>query len=240
MLARSHHGECTWPLSPSLQHLSSPGDTDTQEKGRTSGIQALSRHESPAELSWCGSPSMQAPEGWVTSGNGWEQLPSWVCPLLSESKNTSCLKYFPLSPAKAATKAPPPGQPPTSSAEAPVSSVWSLAGVPVPPMKKLRLGKVTGSLQPMAGLCEAGPAQLCQVPTGYHSLVSAALPQAGTVTSFLPKEKLRPKEKKGFVLSHSARRGQHQARIHTSRLSSQHNPKHPCGPGAGDRTEHAQ
>lgn len=101
----------------------------------------------------------------------------------------------------------------------------------VPPMKKLRLGKVTESLQPMAGLCEAGPARLCQVPTGCHSLVTAALPQAGTVTSFLPKEKLRPKKKKGFVLSHSARRGQHQARIHTSRLSSQHSPKHPCGLG---------
>lgn len=86
-------------------------------------------------------------------------------------------------------------------------------------------------LQPMAGLCEAGPAQLCQVPTGCHSLVTATLPQAGTVTSFLPKEKLRPKKKKGFVLSHSARRGQHQARIHTSRLSSQHSPKHPCGLG---------
>lgn len=67
VLARSHYGECTWPLSPSLQHLSSPRDTDTQEKGRTSGIQALSRHESPAELSWGGSPSMQAPEGRVTS-----------------------------------------------------------------------------------------------------------------------------------------------------------------------------
>ena len=70
---------------------------------------------------------------------------------------------------------------------------------------------VTGSRQPMAGLCEAGPAQLYQVPTGCHSSVTAALTRAGTMTSFLPKEKLRPKEKKGFVLSHSARRGQHQA-----------------------------
>lgn len=198
----------------------------------------MPRVPSRAELGWLPQHASTRRPGNLC-GNGWEQLPSWACPLLSESKDTSCLKYFPMSPAKAATKAPPPGQAPTSSSKAPGSSGWSLAGVSVPPMKKQaqQSDRVTAA---NGGLCEAGPAQLCQVPTGCHSSVTAALPQAGTMTSFLPKEKLRPKEKKGFVPSHSARRGQHQARIHTSCLSSQPSPKHPCGPGAGDRTEHAQ
>lgn len=131
---------------PACSTCQAPETQTPRRKGEPLGYRPLVPNR--AELGWLPQHASTRRRGNLC-GNGWEQLPSWVCPLLSGSRETY-LKYFLLSSAKAATEAPPPGQPPTSSAKAPVSSGWSLAGVSVSPMKKLRLGKVTGSLQPMA------------------------------------------------------------------------------------------
>lgn len=126
----------------------------------TSETQPLSHPKSPAELSWGGPPSMQALEGNLC-GDGWEERPSWFCPLLSEHIMSEVISH---APSKGCHTSPASRPTPNQLSKCPVSSDWSLALVGVAPVREPRLSKVTGSLQPVVACVKPALVVACVKP----------------------------------------------------------------------------